>query len=61
MLRRRGNDAKVHIGGRKQGGEFEAHAWVECEGIALHDMDEAEYSRFGALDDSQALAARSTR
>lgn len=64
MLRRGGNDAKVRIGGRKEGEKFEAHAWVECEGIELTDMGAMgaiEYSRFGVFDRSEAFAARSTR
>lgn len=34
-LRRRGLDAKLKLGARLQEGQFDAHAWVELEGIAL--------------------------
>jgi hypothetical protein len=61
MLRRRGNDAKVHIGGRKEGAKFEAHAWVECDGIELSDMGAVEFSRFAGFDRSGVVAARSGR
>jgi hypothetical protein len=35
LLRRRGIESDLALGGRKEGGRFEAHAWVEIEGIAL--------------------------
>jgi hypothetical protein len=37
LLRRRGIDSQLRIGVRKQGGRFEAHAWVEHEGVVLYD------------------------
>lgn len=36
MLRRHGVDAAVRVGVRTDGG-FDAHAWVECDGVALND------------------------
>lgn len=35
MLRRRGLDAQLRIGARKEAGQFEAHAWVELDGAML--------------------------
>ncbi|HMI53307.1 MAG TPA: lasso peptide biosynthesis B2 protein [Candidatus Saccharimonadales bacterium] len=37
LLRRRGAPAVLRFGGRKEGGRFEAHAWVESEGVVLND------------------------
>jgi hypothetical protein len=36
MLRRRGLDAQLRIGARKEAGQFEAHAWVELDGNVLN-------------------------
>jgi transglutaminase superfamily protein len=38
MLRRRGVAAKMHIGGRKEDANFEAHAWVEVGGYIFPEM-----------------------
>jgi hypothetical protein len=50
MLRRAGVDGELHIGGRKQDGRFEAHAWVELGGQILNDGPEVHrhYARFDA-------------
>lgn len=50
ILRRNGVDAELHIGARKEGGKFEAHAWVELAGHVLNDGAEVHrhYSRFDA-------------
>ena len=37
LLERRGIDARLRIGARKQTGRFEAHAWVEVDGTVLND------------------------
>jgi Transglutaminase-like superfamily len=37
MLRRSGNAAEVRIG-VKTAGRFEAHAWVERDGVAVQDV-----------------------
>jgi hypothetical protein len=37
LLRRRGIDADLRIGVRKEDGQFQAHAWVEYRGVALND------------------------
>ena len=57
VLRRRGIDAEVHIGGRKAGGQFEAHAWVECAGAVLNDPSD-EYRQFIPFGAENAIAAR---
>lgn len=50
MLRRAGVDGELHIGARKEGGRFEAHAWVELGGQVLNDGTEVHkhYARFDA-------------
>ncbi len=57
LLRRRGFDAELRIGGRKADGRFEAHAWVEYKGIPLNDAGD-ERGRFEAFGDSRGFAAR---
>jgi hypothetical protein len=37
LLRRRGIDSQLRIGVRKEDGRFEAHAWVEHQGVVLYD------------------------
>jgi Transglutaminase-like superfamily len=63
MLRREGIDGELHIGARKQGGRFEAHAWVELNGRVLNDSVEVHqhYARFDApiaAGGADSLAAR---
>jgi hypothetical protein len=50
LLRRDGVDGELHIGARKEGGRFEAHAWVELGGQVLNDGAEVHqhYARFDA-------------
>jgi transglutaminase superfamily protein len=50
LLRRNGVDGELHIGARKQGTRFEAHAWVELGGQVLNDGAEVHqhYARFDA-------------
>lgn len=40
LLRMQGYAAKLRIGVRKAAGKFEAHAWVEHEGLALNQTEE---------------------
>ena len=35
LLRRRGIRCELRLGAGTEGGPFEAHAWVECAGVAL--------------------------
>ena len=50
MLRREGVEGELHIGGRKKGPKFEAHAWVELGGQVLNDSADVHqhYARFDA-------------
>jgi hypothetical protein len=50
LLRRSGVDGELHIGARKRGARFEAHAWVELGGQVLNDGAEVHqhYARFDA-------------
>src|SRR5271155_841104 len=41
LLGRQGINASVRIGVRKGSGKFEAHAWVEYEGVALDEAQQA--------------------
>jgi Transglutaminase-like superfamily len=36
LLRRRGMDVEIRMGARKEAGRFEAHAWVEFDGMVLN-------------------------
>lgn len=49
MLARQGIASGVRIGTRKNEDKFEAHAWVECGGVALNEPQEAHkhYAAFG--------------
>lgn len=40
LLRTRGIPAELRVGAQKQVGRFQAHAWVECEGVILNDADD---------------------
>ena len=50
LLRRDGIDGELHIGARKNGSQFEAHAWVELAGEVLNDGADVHkhYARFDA-------------
>ncbi len=39
LLRRRRIDCRLRLGARKQDGTFEAHAWVELDGIVINDNE----------------------
>ena|ERR1700731_2788422 len=41
LLGRQGIESSVRIGTRKTDQKFEAHAWVECGGVALNEPEEA--------------------
>ena len=49
LLRREGIPCELKLGARTDAGPFEAHAWVECAGVALNESepDLARYSAFG--------------
>jgi hypothetical protein len=50
LLHREGMTSSVRIGARKAAGKFEAHAWVECDGVALNEPGEGHrhYATFDA-------------
>jgi Transglutaminase-like superfamily len=49
LLERRGIDAELRIGARKERGAFEAHAWVELGGEVLNDAsgEHRHFTKFG--------------
>lgn len=59
LLRRRGIAADLCIGARTLTGEFEAHAWVEFEGVVLNDDQEVRDIYFPF--DLRALSSKVTR
>ena len=58
LLKRRGFPAELKLGARKQSGTFEAHAWVELDGVALNNPAD-EQRNFAPFDG--AVAAMETR
>ena len=60
LLRLQGLSSELRIGARKINGKFEAHAWVERQGVALNDPDQQHrhYATFDAafpLQNSEIL------
>jgi len=51
LLGRRGIASSLRIGARKTGDKFEAHAWVECDGIALNEPEEL-HRHYAAFDEA---------
>ena len=49
LLRKHGINAGIRIGVRKQAESFEAHAWVEYEGLALN-QDSSLHQHYTAFD-----------
>ena len=41
----------MRIGTRKTGQKFEAHAWVECDGVALNEPEEL-HKHYAAFDEA---------
>ncbi len=50
LLRRQGIASQLRIGVKKNMLKFEAHAWVECGGVALNESEALHdhYARFEA-------------
>ncbi len=48
LLRKRGIAPELRIGGRKNAGQFEAHAWVEISGTVFDDLadESTTFARF---------------
>ena len=53
LLGRQGIPSQLRVGVRKEGGNFEAHAWVEREGIALNEPEE-RHRHYAAFDTALA-------
>src|ERR1700676_195753 len=51
LLERQGIASSVRIGTRKTGQKFEAHAWVECDGVALNEPEEV-HKHYAAFDEA---------
>jgi hypothetical protein len=49
LLGRQGITSQLCVGVRKQGGNLEAHAWVEREGMALNEPEE-RHCHYAAFD-----------
>ena len=49
LLGRQGIACDVRIGARKQGGKFEAHAWLERDGVAINEPQQ-EHRHYAAFD-----------
>jgi Transglutaminase-like superfamily len=58
LLQRRGFPAELKFGARKQSGKFEAHAWVELNGVALNNPAD-EQRNFAPFEG--AIASLETR
>jgi len=51
LLGRQGIASSVRVGTRKAGEKFEAHAWVECDGVALNEPQETQ-DHYAAFDEA---------
>ena len=49
LLGRQGIISELRVGVRKEGGNFEAHAWVEREGMAVNEPEE-RHRHYAAFD-----------
>ena len=50
LLHRRGIAADIHLGVKKEHGEFKAHAWVQYDQIILSDRKDVRH-RFAPFED----------
>lgn len=53
LLGRHGITSELRVGVRKEAAKFEAHAWVECGGVALNEP-EAMHEHYSAFDSALA-------
>jgi hypothetical protein len=60
LLAKQGIASEVRIGVRKQAEEFEAHAWVEREGVALNEPTE-KHRHYAAFESEFPQARPGTR
>ena len=49
LLRRRRIQGEIKVGTRKVSGRFEAHAWIEVDGVVLNDSDDVRL-RYAPFD-----------
>lgn len=57
LLGRQGIASDLRIGTRKEEGRFQAHAWIEREGLILNDAADV-HDRFTAFDNLQIIPSR---
>ena len=59
VLRWRGLNAELRLGARKNAARFEAHAWVEIDGVCLGDTGDGRdrFVAFGTVREPAALLA----
>lgn len=55
LLSSRGISSELRIGAQKRSNKFEAHAWIECEGVVLNDIEDV-HSHFVPFDAPLASA-----
>ena len=60
LLGRQGITSQLRVGVRKEGGNLEAHAWVEREGIALNEPEE-HHHHYAAFDAALASLSEGER
>jgi hypothetical protein len=60
LLGRQGIASSVRIGARKFGERLEAHAWVECDGIALNEPEEM-HRHYPAFDETFPILDRAKK
>lgn len=49
MLQREGYPSKIILGAKKEGNQFEAHAWVEYQDVILNDTEDVK-ERYASFD-----------
>jgi hypothetical protein len=59
LLHCQGIESALRIGVRKQAGQLQAHAWVECQGTPLHDQHMLKH--FVAFDQAIVSTRRGQR
>lgn len=60
LLGKQGITSQLRVGVRKEGGNLEAHAWVEREGIALNEPEE-HHHHYAAFDAALASLSEEER
>ena len=60
LLRRRGVASQLRIGARNISGKFEAHAWVENEGVAINEPENL-HRHYATFDTAFPVATSEVR